>query len=116
MSNFADKADRHALYEQAVQCVEAEIDMVDASFETIHGYTAQTLREDFCGTAQTSIEWIQRRPDNIAIGVDLDGEVLAWSNDNHLDHLMLEERGRIELCCRKTCGSWRSSLCKWCWR
>ncbi len=97
MSNLADQADRHALYEQAVQCVEAEIDMVDASFETIRGYTAQTLREDFCGTAQTSVEWIQRRPDNIAIGVDLDGEVLAWSNDNHLDHLMLEERGRIEL-------------------
>ena len=69
MSNLADKADRHALYEQAVQCVEAEIDMVDASFETIRGYTAQTLREDFCGTAQTSVEWIQRRPDNIAIGV-----------------------------------------------
>jgi SAM-dependent methyltransferase len=97
MSSFADKADRHALYEQAVQCVEAEIDMVDASFESIRGYAAQTLREDFCGTAQTSVEWIQRRSDNVAIGVDLDGEVLAWANDNHLDGLMLEQRERIEL-------------------
>jgi cyclopropane fatty-acyl-phospholipid synthase-like methyltransferase len=97
MSSLADQADKYLLYEQAVQCVEAEIDMVDASFERIRGYAAQTLREDFCGTAQTSIEWIQRRPDNIAIGVDLDEEVLAWSNDKHLDVLMLNQRERIEL-------------------
>lgn len=97
MSSLADLADKHLLYEQAVQCVEAEIDMVDASFESIRGYPAKTLREDFCGTAQTSIEWIQRRSDNVAIGVDLDGEVLEWSSIHHLDHLVLEERGRIEL-------------------
>ena len=97
MSSLADQADKYLLYEQAVQCVEAEIDMVDASFERIRGYAAQTLREDFCGTAQTSIEWIQRRPDNIAIGVDLDEEVLAWSSDKHLDVLMLNQRERIEL-------------------
>ncbi len=94
---LADLADKHLLYEQAVQCVEAEIDMVDASFESIRSYAAKTLREDFCGTAQTSIEWIQRRPDNIAIGVDLDGGVLAWSSTNHLDKLVLDERRRIEL-------------------
>ncbi len=94
---LADLADKHLLYEQAVQCVEAEIDMVDASFKSIRSYAAKTLREDFCGTAQTSIEWIQRHPGNIAIGVDLDGGVLAWSNTNHLDKLVLDERRRIEL-------------------
>ena len=69
---LADLADKHLLYEQAVQCVEAEIDMVDASFESIRSYAATTLREDFCGTAQTSIEWVQRRrpdPTHILAGI-----------------------------------------------
>lgn len=94
---LAEKADRHLLYEQAVQCVEAEIDMVDATFETIRGYQAQSMREDFCGTAQTSIEWIERRPDNRAMAVDLDEEVLCWSESNHLDKLDASARTRIEL-------------------
>ena len=97
MTSQAERADRHRLYEQAVQCVEAEIDMVDATFEHIRGYPAQILREDFCGTAQTSIEWIRRRPENIAIGVDLDREVLNWSRAHHLSALSADEAQRIEL-------------------
>ena len=97
MKTLAEKADRHRLYEQAVQCVEAEIDMVDATYEKIRGYAAQSLREDFCGTAQTSIEWIERHEENRAIAVDLDEEVLAWSKLNHLDKLDATARARIEL-------------------
>lgn len=97
MSTLANQADKYQLYEHAVQCVEAEIDMVDTSFERLRGYAAQTLREDFCGTAQTCIEWIQRRPDNLAIGVDLDSEVLGWSYENKLDGLFVYERERVEL-------------------
>ena len=97
MKTLAEKADRHLLYEQAVQCVEAEIDMVDATFEKIRGYPAQSMREDFCGTAQTSIEWIERREDNRAIAVDLDEEVLSWSEDNHLNKLDASARERIQL-------------------
>ena len=93
----AEQADKYLLYEEAVQCVEAEIDMVDATFETIRGYPAQYLREDFCGTAQTSIEWIERRPDNYAIGVDLDPEVLEWSREHHVEALDAQARSRIEL-------------------
>lgn len=97
MCTQADKADRYILYEQAVQCVEAEIDMVDTTFEEIRGYPAQILREDFCGTAATSIEWIKRRPDNLAIGVDLDPEVLNWSRAVHFEELTIKEEARIEL-------------------
>ncbi len=93
----AEQADKHALYEIAVQCVEAEIDMVDATFEQIRGYDAHSLREDFCGTAQTSIEWINRGEHKTAIGVDLDTEVLAWGEANHLESLELDKRARIEL-------------------
>jgi cyclopropane fatty-acyl-phospholipid synthase-like methyltransferase len=76
--SMAEKADRHVLYQESVQCVEAEIDFVDETFEKLRGRKAVRLREDFCGTANTSCEWIRRREGNTAIGVDLDAEVLAW--------------------------------------
>ena len=78
----AERADRHVLYQESVQCVEAEIDFVDETFEKLRGRKARRLREDFCGTANTSCEWIRRRDGNVAIGVDLDKEVLAWG-DKH---------------------------------
>ncbi len=97
MPTIAQGIDKHLLYEASVQCVEAEIDMVDATFIEIRGYQANLLREDFCGTAQTSIEWIRRRENNCAIGVDLDTDVLAWSAQHHLASLAADEQSRIEL-------------------
>ncbi|MFT5259085.1 MAG: cyclopropane fatty-acyl-phospholipid synthase-like methyltransferase [Saprospiraceae bacterium] len=99
MTNIAQTVDIHRLYEAAVQCVEAEIDMVDATYKSIRGYHADYLREDFCGTAQTSVEWINRRSGNLALGVDIDSQVLAWSQANHLESLSEAERARIQLLC-----------------
>jgi hypothetical protein len=75
---MAERADRHDLYQQAVQCTESEIDFVDETFKTLRGRKARLLREDFCGSANTSCEWVRRRKTNSAIGVDLDPEVLEW--------------------------------------
>jgi len=80
---LAEKADRHLLYQESVQCVEAEIDFVDETFRQLRGRRAVRLREDFCGTANTSCEWIRRRKGNTAIGVDLDREVLAWGEQHN---------------------------------
>ncbi len=93
----AKTADRHILYEKAVQCVEAEIDFVDKTFRKLTGRHAVLLREDFCGTANTSCEWVRRRPENRAVGVDLDEEVLAWGMKHHVRTLSPEERSRISL-------------------
>ena len=90
-------AERHLLYERAVQCVEAEIDMVDETFEKLRGRKAETLREDFCGTANTSCEWVRRRNENRAWGVDLDKEVLDWGMQHRVTPLNPEQRQRIEL-------------------
>lgn len=84
---MASKADRHVLYEDSVQCVEAEIDFVDATFKTLRNRRAHSLREDFCGTANTSCEWVRRRKRNHAIGVDLDSEVQQWGRKHHLAKL-----------------------------
>ena len=49
---LASIADRHELYELAVQCAEAEVDFVDAEFQSLRGRKARFLKEDFCGSAQ----------------------------------------------------------------
>jgi SAM-dependent methyltransferase len=93
----ADQADRHVLYERAVQCVESEIDMVDETFLKLKGREARTLREDFCGTANTSCEWVRRRSDNLAWGVDLDEEVLVWGERHNLGRLTEDATDRVQL-------------------
>lgn len=93
----AEKADRHVLYQEAVQSVEAEIDFVDEIFEKVRGRKASLLREDFCGTANTACEWVTRRKNNRAIGVDLDADVLDWGRQNNLAKLPPDARSRVEL-------------------
>lgn len=92
-ATMAIKADRHELYEESVQCVEAEIDFVDETFKSLRNRKARLLREDFCGTANTSSEWVRRRKRNRAYGVDLDSDVQAWGRKHHLAKLgSAEER------------------------
>ena len=94
---MADKADINFLYEQSVKCVESEIDFVDETFQKLRGRKAVLLREDFCGTANTSCEWIRRRKTNKAIAVDLNKEVLAWGRKHKVDKLTNKQAKRITL-------------------
>ena len=94
---MAQRSDRHLLYEDAVQCVEAEIDFVDDTYRQLRGRKAKWLREDFCGTANTSCEWVRRRRTNHAIGVDLDADVQQWSRQHHIAELTAKAREHIEL-------------------
>jgi hypothetical protein len=77
------KADRHELYQRAVQDVEAEGRFQSGTFEGIAGRKAASLREDFCGTALLCTNWVKKR-DRTAVGVDLDPEVLAWGTQHNL--------------------------------
>ncbi len=96
-TTLAEQADRHRLYELSVQCPEAEVDFVSATFEQLRGRPARVLREDFCGTAGVCCEWVRRHPENRAIGVDLDPEVLAWGRAHNLAALAPEAAARVEL-------------------
>jgi hypothetical protein len=93
----AAQADRHRLYEQAVQCAESEVDFVDDTFRRLRGRRARSLREDFCGTANVCCEWVKRRKANRAIGVDLDPQVLAWAGAHNLAALEPEAAKRVRL-------------------
>ena len=93
----ARTADRHELYQLSVQNVEAEIDFVDATYTALRGRPAQTLREDFCGTAASACEWVKRRETNRAIGIDLDGPTLDWGRNQNIQPLGPEAQQRVTL-------------------
>jgi hypothetical protein len=93
----ADLADRHRLYECAVQSPEAEVDFVDRTFRLLRGRSARWLREDFCGTAAICCAWVRRRKRNVALGVDLDPEVLDWARGHNLTALSDGQRKRVQL-------------------
>ncbi len=94
---LADLADRHDLYEQSVQSVETEIDFLRDTYRTVRGRPAESLREDFCGTAAAACEWIKDNPKHTAQGVDLDKEVLDWGRERHVAKLTDEEKTRLHL-------------------
>lgn len=93
----AATADRHILYQMAVQNVEAEIDFVDETYKILRGRHALKLREDFCGTGHTSREWVGRRRTNTAIGLDIDQATLDWGLEHNIDPLPPATRSRVRL-------------------
>ena len=93
----AESADRHLLYQQSVQDVEAEIDFVEETWSELRQRPAVFLREDFCGTANTACEWVTRDESHQAVGVDLNNEVLEWGRLYKLAELDDDQLERIEL-------------------
>lgn len=94
---MAELADRHQLYQDSVQNPEFELDFIDATFEEMRGRKPLSMREDFCGTALSSVEWVQRRKENTALAIDFDPEVLGWAKANNLSRLNKSEKARLQL-------------------
>jgi hypothetical protein len=93
----AEQADRHFLYQESVQDVGSEIDFVEATWNSLRGRPAVLLREDFCGTANTSCEWVRRNQHAFATAIDLDAGVLEWGRANNLTALSPQQRERVKL-------------------
>jgi SAM-dependent methyltransferase len=81
------RPDRHRLYEWSVQNADYEVEFIDKVFRRQRGRRPLRLREDFCGTALLSAEWVKSRGDREAVGLDLDRETLAWANRYNLSAL-----------------------------
>lgn len=96
-STMADRADRHTLYEASVQDPESELEFVAETFEALAGRPLVSIREDFCGTANTACEWVGSGSDRTAVGVDLDGPTLEWGREHHVKALSRAARGRLAL-------------------
>lgn len=81
----AETADRHELYERAVQAPEMDVEFYDETYRALRGRKPMVLREDFCGTANLSAQWCRSDPKRKAIGVDFDAEVLEWGRARNLE-------------------------------
>lgn len=87
MPSRAPRADRHALYEVAVQGPEWDLDLLERLYRGRHARAPRRFREDFCSTAALAAAWVVRHRENRAWGVDLDAEPLAWARRHRLPHL-----------------------------
>ena len=93
----AERADRHELYQKAVQAPEADVEFFEKTFRRIRGRRPMSLREDFCGTALFSCMWVQSDRERTAIGIDLDGPTLEWGRQHNLAELEDKQRERVQL-------------------
>ncbi len=94
---LAQQADRHALYERAVQDPKTDAATLAKLFRRIRKVPAQSLREDFCGTATLASAWVAGGKDRTAYGVDLDRPTLTWGLKNNVGKLSASAAKRITL-------------------
>lgn len=97
LPTMAEQADRHELYEMAVQNVEEECRFVSATFKALRGREALLFREDFCGTASAACHWTRLSSEHRAVGVDIDAEVLDWGRRNRVTQLTVDQQSRLRL-------------------
>jgi SAM-dependent methyltransferase len=94
---MAERADKHELYESAVQNVVEECKFVSKTFAKIRGRKPLSFREDFCGTASAACQWSRLGPKHTAIGVDIDKDVLAWGRKHRYSRLDADQKSRVTL-------------------
>jgi hypothetical protein len=82
----AATADRHELYQLAVQSPEADLAFLRRAHGRWNRRPPRHLREDFCGTALLCATWT-KRDGCTAEGFDLDPEPLAWGAVHNLEPL-----------------------------
>jgi len=93
----AKTADKHELYQKAVQSPEAEVVFVDRVFRRRYGRAPSRFREDFCGTALISCEFVRRRAQNHAYGVDLHKPTQDWGRRHNVSRLSEDAAERVHL-------------------
>jgi SAM-dependent methyltransferase len=81
------KREKHELYEASVQSPEADIQFFDRAYRQWNGSLPRVLREDFCGTAAVCAAWVRRRPENLAVGIDLHLPTLEHGRMRHIEPL-----------------------------
>ena len=96
-NTLASKADKYELYQRSVQEPECDVEFSRDLFESRFGRPAHLLREDFCGTAAISCDWVRADAANRSWGIDLDPEPLDWGTKHNIGQLDSDQGGRIKL-------------------
>lgn len=92
----ARNADKHWLYEESVQNADYEVRFIARVFKREYQRPPVSLREDFCGTALLSSNWVAAGKNRTAVGVDLHGPTLAWGRRHNVAPLG-ERAARVTL-------------------
>lgn len=93
----ARKADPHILYQDSVQAPDVDAKFLSRYFKKYTGEPLRLFREDFCGTAILSCEFVKLNRANRAVGVDLDPPTLAWARKHNVNALDADQKTRIQL-------------------
>jgi len=92
----ARTADKHALYQLAVQSPAEDVRFLARLYRSLRGREARHLREDFCGTALLCTAWVRGKKPRTAEGFDISEQTLAWGRAHNFPPLG-ERAERIEL-------------------
>jgi hypothetical protein len=84
--SLAELADRHDLYQRAVQDGTSDVAFLERVWTEVYGdrYRPMHFREDFCGTALLCATWVASSAERTAEGFDIDEETLAWGHEHNL--------------------------------
>ena len=93
----ARTADKHVLYQESVQGPVEDAEFFAKFHKKYTGKPLRVFREDFCGTAILSCEFVKRHKKNHAIGVDLHGPTLDWSREHNVSKLNEDQQSRMNL-------------------
>ena len=85
------------LYEHTVQSPNWQVEYLPQFHEWLTGKKPVSMREDFCGTAQISCEWVKLNPKNRAVGLDLDPEVIAYAKSVNVAALTSQQKKQVQI-------------------
>lgn len=94
---LASKADRHRLYERAVQDPDVDAEVLGKLYRRFRKSEPKVLREDFCGTGLLATTWAKGKKGRRSIGIDLDRPTLQWGRHNHVEAAGPDVAGRVQL-------------------
>lgn len=83
----AKTADKHELYQLAVQSPEEDVKFLRRVYRKLRGKQPRHFREDFCGTALLSATWVGLGEEYTAEGFDIDPEPVSWGLAHHFAEL-----------------------------
>lgn len=88
---------KYLLYEHGVQSPRWQTDYLPQFHQWLTRKTPYLFREDFCGTARISCEWVKQSDRHRALGLDLDPEPLRIARERNVSKLTDQEKSRIGL-------------------
>lgn len=89
--------DKYALYRKSVQSPDTDVEFFVRVYKELRKKSPVALREDFCGTAALSCEWVKLNKKHKSFGVDLDPEPMEYGRYHYLNKLKENQKKRIQL-------------------